>query len=157
MNHDDLIYNEKVACIVDQAIIQYIIRERELEIYVKTFIDFLIENIELLVAKDAAEDEKILLMHLIYYLKYVDNNKWETLIPYTEDLFEDNEVNKYYQIQIKQFCFKKDYSDFLLNKNNIRRSPYWEIEKMLDVSYNVEIELYNAFSSNNKERTFINS
>ena len=128
---------------------RYLIYQEKIEEEIEEIISFYIDIPEKIAIDEKAEEIKILLIHLIYYLKYNNDEKWKKLVVLCEDLFDDKEVNRYYALQIRQFCFQENNSVFLLDNSNIKTSSSWRIEQMLGVKQLEEKYLYQIFEQKN--------
>ncbi|NBJ01103.1 M50 family peptidase [Lachnospiraceae bacterium] len=141
--------DERIAYAINLAIMRYFIYQEKIEEEIEEIISFYIDIPEKIAIDEKAEEIKILLIHLIYYLKYNNDEKWKKLVVLCEDLFDDKEVNRYYALQIRQFCFQENNSEFLLDNSNIKTSSSWRIEQMLGVKQLEEKYLYQIFEQKN--------
>lgn len=140
--------DERIAYMVDFAIKRYLIFQEEMGKEIERLVSFYIDISEKIAVKDGPEELKILFIHLIYYLKYNHDERWRKLVSLSENLFDDKGISRYYGMQIRQFCFREDHSEFLLDEMNIKTSSFWEIEHILGAPQLEERNLYQIFELN---------
>ncbi len=135
--------SSSVAYAVDIIILRFLIYQEPLGDIVERYLFYLIQNIQEIDFDKVCEEQKIMLIHMLYYLKYIDDEKWKKIVNICESLFDDAHVGVYYKKQIRAFCYQENYSDFWLCDKNIKTSSNWEIEQLLDTPQYTENCLFN--------------
>lgn len=130
---------------INIILMRYIICGDIIDSSTKELFEYCINTLETDKIRFMEEECKILFIHLIYYLKYEDDHRWETLIPYAINIFDDDGVNQYYKAQIKQICYLENNLEFLNERENIKTSSFWEIEHLLNIQQQDERNLLKIF------------
>ena len=134
-----------IVSAINIILMRYIICGDIIDSSTKELFEYCINTLETDKIRFMEEECKILFIHLIYYLKYEDDHRWETLIPYAINIFDDDGVNQYYKAQIKQICYLENNLEFLNERENIKTSSFCEIEHLLNIQQQDERNLLKIF------------
>ena len=143
--NSNLLEDDIIVSAINIILMRYIICGDIIDSSTKELFEHCINTLETDKIRFMEEECKILFIHLIYYLKYEDDNRWETLVPYTINIFDDDGVNQYYKAQINQICYLENNLEFLNERENIKTSSFWEIEHLLNIQQQDERNLLEVF------------